>query len=153
MLEQDPTFVPALTVVEAAFRARRMFKEAAVARLSVDSTSVRSSLERVVAASGYRGLMTFISQQDEDRSAREYISPYFMAYYHAAAGEPDRALPWLEKAFEQGHPALVLLAIEPVYDAVRQNGTFRRIEAGIGLRPDDRLARVRLDGDDTPKTR
>jgi serine/threonine-protein kinase len=42
-----------------------------------------------------------VLRQLEELSTRRYVSPYHMAYVHTGLGEHDRALDWLERAYEE----------------------------------------------------
>ncbi len=55
------------------------------------------------------------------------VSPVHFALIHAALGERDRALDWLDRAVEARSGWLVYLATEPRFDALRDHPRFRSL--------------------------
>jgi len=47
-----------------------------------------------------------ILRQLEERATREFVSPYHLAYVHVGLGEADKAMDYLEKAFEHRSGAI-----------------------------------------------
>jgi hypothetical protein len=56
-----------------------------------------------------------------------YVSPVELARVHVALGDHARALDFLERAVELGTSAVVLVNVEPAFDALRGSPRFRRI--------------------------
>jgi adenylate cyclase len=48
-------------------------------------------------------------------------------------GDTDASFEWLERAFQTRASALVYLAVDPRYDAVREDPRFRDLVRRIGL--------------------
>lgn len=63
----------------------------------------------------------------EERAQREYVSPYSIASVYAGLGETDRALSWLERAYDDRTHWLVFLRVEPMFDSVRGDGRFEKL--------------------------
>ncbi|MBC7912174.1 MAG: tetratricopeptide repeat protein, partial [Pyrinomonadaceae bacterium] len=59
-----------------------------------------------------------------ERSAKQYVSPYHLAFIHIQLGERDAALDLLEQAVENGEPWLVWLGTEPQFDSLRGHARF-----------------------------
>ncbi|HVF49056.1 MAG TPA: protein kinase [Pyrinomonadaceae bacterium] len=61
-----------------------------------------------------------------------YVSPYFVAIIHVGLGEKEAALEWLEQAYKDRHPGMVLMKVDPRFDALRADPRFaellRRVE-------------------------
>jgi serine/threonine-protein kinase len=82
------------------------------------------AFERGYAESGYPGSQ---KRGAEVYAAREgAIDPLGVANGYVYAGEKDRALEWLEKAYEQRHPGLPYLGA-PMYDGLRSDPRFQSI--------------------------
>jgi len=47
------------------------------------------------------------------------VSPYFIATVYAGLDDKDQKFSWLEKAFDERYPYLILIKLEPVFDKVR----------------------------------
>lgn len=69
----------------------------------------------------------------ERRAESEYVSPYGIASYHAVVGNMERALDWLDRAFEVRDGTLVWMKVNPRFDPLRAEPRFR-----------DMLGRLRL---------
>ena len=54
-----------------------------------------------------------------------YVNPVLIAHVYALSGEKDRALDWLEKAYQEGASLLVYLRVEPLYDPLRDDPRFQ----------------------------
>jgi hypothetical protein len=50
-------------------------------------------------------------------------------------GDKDRALAWLEKAYEQHSNEIVALKVSPAYDPLRDGPRFQDLIRRIGLAP------------------
>ena len=62
--------------------------------------------------------------QQSASSRFSYISPADLGVSYAMAGEKDRALAWLEKAYEQHDPGLAELKVEPGVDSLRSDPRY-----------------------------
>jgi tetratricopeptide (TPR) repeat protein len=68
----------------------------------------------------------FLSQLDA-LSKRRYVSPLYFANVYAGLKENDKAIEYLNKAFDARHPGLVLIRIEPMFDGMRSDGRFTQL--------------------------
>ena len=91
---------------EALAEARRFFA------LRGDS-EVAEALERGYAQGGYAGAMRLAAETLAARSKRTYVKPTQVAHLYAYAGEKDRALDWLEKAYQERDTHLIFLNLRP----------------------------------------
>jgi Flp pilus assembly protein TadD len=66
-------------------------------------------------------------------SRQKYVPPYNIAIVHAGLGEVDAALGWLEKAYETRDVRLTFLAVEPKWDAMRNDPRFRALLRRLAL--------------------
>ena len=73
-------------------------------------------------------------------SRERYVPPYAMALVHAGLGDRERALNWLERAYEARDVHLVWLPMDPKWDAFRGDVSFRSLiercgfEGGVKVR-------------------
>ena len=79
--------------------------EQAVA-LSPGATLFLSQLGEAYALTGDVERARQILEQLHDRSRREFVSPYHLAYVHAGLGDADAAIDYLERAFERRSGAI-----------------------------------------------
>ncbi len=72
-------------------------------------------------------------------SKRRYYPPYQIATIYSGLGDRDRALEWLEKAYEERSPGLTFLKTEPMLDGLRTDRRFqdlvRRVELASSQSP------------------
>jgi TolB-like protein len=62
-----------------------------------------------------------------------YVSAYDIAVVHAALGDEEAALQWLEKSLEERSAMLVNIGWDPRFDALRESSAFRAIPAAMKL--------------------
>jgi eukaryotic-like serine/threonine-protein kinase len=68
-----------------------------------------------------------ILDQVESLSKRRYVSPLYFAIIYAGLKDNDKAMEYLNKAFEARHPGLVLIRIEPMFDGLRSDERFMQL--------------------------
>ena len=66
-----------------------------------DSTLYLAQLGQALALAGQTAKARDVLQQLEALAKERYVSPYHMAYVHTGLGEHDRAMDWLERAYEE----------------------------------------------------
>src|SRR5688572_3772936 len=66
-----------------------------------------------------------ILNQLESLSKRRYVSPLYFANVYAGLRNSDKAMEYLNKAFDARHPGLVLIRIEPMFDGLRADQRFK----------------------------
>ncbi len=66
-------------------------------------------------------------------SRDHYVPPYAMAQVENGLGEPDAALDWLERAVNARDVHLLLLPIDPKWDAFRGAARFQAVLKQCGL--------------------
>ena len=65
--------------------------------------------------------------QLEALSKKRYVSPLYFAIVYAGLKDNDKAIEYLNKAFEARHPGLVLIRIEPMFDGLRGDERFKAL--------------------------
>ena len=84
-------------------------------------------LGEVYAASGYRNEAQKILEQLQELSKQRYVTPYVIARIHVTLGEKDKALQWLETAYQQQAEWMVLLKVDPCFDDLRPDPRFQSL--------------------------
>jgi hypothetical protein len=88
----------------------------------------------VHAVAGRRDAAAQILGRLEARVERgEYVSPVSIALVHIGLGDADRALRWLERAYEERAPQLIWLKVDPIFDPLRSAPRFTRLLRKVGL--------------------
>ena len=68
-------------------------------------------------------------------AAERYVSPYHSALVYAGLGENDRAVEWLEKAFQDRSWLVTCLGVDPLLDGLRSDSRFQELLRRLGLPP------------------
>jgi len=55
------------------------------------------------------------------------FNAYNLAIDHAALGEKDEAIQWLERAYWSRDSKLTVIAIEPIFDPLRSDPRFKNL--------------------------
>ena len=137
-LALDPRFLPAMD-----FRAR------ALSRLGRSPEAIATAERLVAAAPGlawtHGTLAEALAAADSVGVARAIVDslersleagltfPSAMARAHAALGNRDRAVGWLERALRERSSAIAYLSVEPAYDPLRGDPRFVQLLLDAGL--------------------
>ena len=70
-----------------------------------------------------------ISEMEKDT----YITPFSKAYLYASAGDVDKAMTWLETAYQEHDIGVLQLNITPMFDVLRADPRFDDLVKRIGL--------------------
>ena len=92
----------------------------------------------VTALSGNRTgglkILEELERNSQNSSAsKSYVSPAYLGYAYAVAGEKERAFAWLEKAYEQHDPGLTALKVNPEADSLRSDPRYIQLLRKMGL--------------------
>jgi tetratricopeptide (TPR) repeat protein len=96
-------------------------------------SEVVEALDRGYPGGGYRGAMKLAGETLAARSERSYVPGVRIARVFAHAGENDRALGFLEKAYERRETALVHIGVGWDWDALRGNPRYQAILRRMNL--------------------
>jgi serine/threonine-protein kinase len=142
-LSIDPTFVVANIPLGGAYVQKHMDSAAIAAfeQLTMASAFVTSKANPVpIAALAY---VFGVSKRREDalmyiellreKSATEYVSPYWMAVAYAGLGNTEEELRWLEKAFEDRDGFVSFVSVEPIFDGLRADPQFLKLLRKPGI--------------------
>src|SRR6266436_249247 len=69
----------------------------------------------------------------EEMAKHQYVSSSAFAAIYLGLGEKEKALDWLDVAYENQESACWLLKVDPIYDSVRKEPRFQAILKKIGL--------------------
>jgi len=103
-----------------------------------------AAFEQGLAEGGYEGAQRHIAdllaaryekaRGIPDAGARTVFMPVWIAWRYLDAGDPERAIDWLEVAYEAHDPSLPYVG-SPSWDALRPDPRFRALLRRIGLPP------------------
>jgi TolB-like protein len=112
----------------------RKYKDALECFKSVNTgdPELVKALEQGYMEGGYKGAMISYNKIAELRSKTSYWSSWDIATTYAMAGENDKAIIWLQKAFEVHDPVLPYL-LWPLLDNLREDPRFQEIAREMNL--------------------
>jgi tetratricopeptide (TPR) repeat protein len=134
VLRLDPTFGPAHGALGSLYNARGRYKEAIPElQLSVASSDqYAGDLIYALAKSGAPDSARKLLGQLEARSAREYLSPGWIATGYTGLGEIDRAFSWLDRAIRDRDPTIIEDSQVLSYDPLRADPRWAKFKAALG---------------------
>jgi len=135
-LKAGPNTIPALQWLGLAYvrlgRAQDAIDALEPSGLRADAQpGVQGSLAIAYAAAGRQADARELVNVLETRAKREYFSRTWLARAYAALGDKDRALTWLETAYEERDKWLTVANVDPTFDSLRGEPRFRAILAKI----------------------
>jgi serine/threonine protein kinase/tetratricopeptide (TPR) repeat protein len=102
-------------------------------KLSNGSPLMRAALAHTLSSAG-RTMEALQILDDLTRLAKQkYVAPYFFAGIHIGLGDNNRALEYLEKAYEEHSHWLIYLHIDPSMDGLRDDPRFQDLLRRVGL--------------------
>jgi len=98
--------------------------------------NVLASLRQAYQARGMQGYFKrMLELEQEETQETGNVWTYRMASFYARIGDEDKALEWLERAFNEQHDRLILLKVDPVFKRLRSNPQFTDLLKRIGFVP------------------
>ena len=137
-LELDPNNSWGHLWIGQAYVQKKMYQEAIdeinqAIRFSNGDTRARATLAHAYAIAGRRDDAIKVLDELQQLAKQRYVSPYFIALVYVGLREDDQAFAWLQKAYEEHHPYLVFLRVEPVFDRLRPDPRFADLVRRVGL--------------------
>ncbi len=137
-LEVGPNTIPALPWLGLAYvRLGRVQDAIAVLEPTSRRADVRAGVQAALAvayvAAGRQAEARALLHALETRAKREYYPRTWLVRVYAALGDNDRALTWLETAYDERDGWLTTANVDPSFDALRGEPRFRTILAKIRL--------------------
>ena len=139
-LELDTNFVPAHWLLGSALVQKARYPEAVAefqeaVRLTEGSPRYLARLGHAYAVMGKLDEARRLLDQLVELSRHRHVSSYNLAVVALGLGERDRALGWLEKAYEERSSQMCFLKVEPLWDALRPDPRFHEVLRQVGFTP------------------
>ena len=137
-VELDPNFYPThydlgMTYADEG-RHQEAIAELEKARtLSGDTERALSGLAYAYAVAGQKAKAKKLLEDLGRLSKRRYVPAFDIGVIYAALGENDLAFAYLEKAYEDRHPWLIMLRVMPKVDRLRSDPRFEQLLHRVGL--------------------
>jgi TolB-like protein/Flp pilus assembly protein TadD len=101
--------------------------------LSPESTMYLAQLGQAYARVGRTAKAREVLQRLEQLAEERYVSPYHMAYVHTGLGEADRAMDWLERAYEERAGAVFGVKGSFLFTSLRSHPRFQALLRKMNL--------------------
>jgi len=138
-LALDSTYVQARSRLAGALASAGRFTEALdeanrLVTLSDSSVPALALVATIDTRAGRRDEARALLDDLLARSRRQYVPSVLIALMFNALGDPDSALTWLEKAFDEHSNAIAYLAVDYQNDPLRRDPRFQALLARAGLK-------------------
>jgi tetratricopeptide (TPR) repeat protein len=101
--------------------------------LSPESSLFLAQLGQAFARAGRTDEAREVLRRLDELSRARYVSPYHMAYVYTGLGEQDRAMDWLERAFEERSGAVFSIKGSFLFTPLRSHPRFRALLRKMNL--------------------
>jgi len=101
--------------------------------LSENSPVVMAHLGAAYARQGAKPAATALLNDLQAMATRQYVPASAPAIVHAALGDRNAALDWLEKAYDEHDFAIVQIEVAPWFRSLRGEDRFQRIVTRLGM--------------------
>jgi tetratricopeptide (TPR) repeat protein len=137
-LEMDPNFALARMVLGQSYEQQGAYKEAIAelqkaVSISHDSPSMLGSLGHAYGVAGRKTEADEILDHLMRLSKNLYVSPFYVSIVYAGLHENDKAMDWLEKAYEDRSNAIIFLKVDPDFDGLRSDPRFQALLHRLAL--------------------
>jgi len=129
VLETDPNFLWAHCDIGFTYADHSMYERAIAAgrkavELSQGAPTFVAFLGDEYAVAGHLAEARETLERLRELSKHQYVTSYMVARIHAAMGETDEALRWLETAYQERAAWMVILRVDPRFDHMRSDPRF-----------------------------
>jgi serine/threonine-protein kinase len=100
-----------------------------------ETAGVRGHLARVYALTGREADARRILRELQERSRRDGVGAYEVAFIYAALGSKDEAFQWLDTAYRLRDSGLKFLKVDSTLDVLRSDPRFQELLRRVGLEP------------------
>jgi len=136
-LETAPNSLTAHTGLQGAYHKKGMYPQAFEhwkAKYSIlGHREVVEALDRGYAKGGYARAMVLAAEKLEALSRTTYVAPFNIAALYANAGKTDKALDWLEKAYDDRDPTTPAIYVVPTFINLHSEPRFRELLRRMNL--------------------
>ena len=130
-LDIDPKFAPARRLLEGVYAEMGKYKEAVEEREKMLSlfggSELAASVKEDFGKSGYRGVLQSWVEGLAEVSKHGHVPSYSVGEAYMRMGEKEKAIQWLQQAYNEHDTELVSLGVEPVFNPLRGDARFQEI--------------------------
>ena len=136
--EMDSTFAAAHWYVGMAYERKGVYQQAIAEfeqwfDLSQGDPAAIAALAHTYAVWGQRAEAEKRLAQLQTLSKTQYVPPFDVAMVHMGLGDKNRALEWLDKAYEEQSAFLIWIRVDPRFDSLHVEPRFHALLRRMGL--------------------
>jgi TolB-like protein/DNA-binding winged helix-turn-helix (wHTH) protein/Tfp pilus assembly protein PilF len=129
-LDMDPNFALPRMVLGEAYEQKGSYQQAIpelqkAASISHDSPPMLGALGHAYGVAGRSEDAEKVLTQLMEQSKKQYVSPFYVAIVYAGRGENEKAMDWLDKAYQDRSNGVVFIKVDPQLDGLRSDPRFR----------------------------
>jgi TolB-like protein/DNA-binding winged helix-turn-helix (wHTH) protein/Tfp pilus assembly protein PilF len=136
VLEMDPNF-PRAHMLIIAYVQKGLFADALAdverLRRSEETGWTWGTIAYTYGRSGQRAKAKFALEQLERVGRSQVVDPLSFAVAYIGIGDKEKALVWLQRAYQWHSSSLTALKVDPTYDPLRNDPRFQALVGRIGL--------------------
>jgi TolB-like protein/Tfp pilus assembly protein PilF len=137
-IDLDPTLAVAHLILGQAYEEKQLYPQALnelqkANLISNKAPLMLAAVGHAYARTGRRADAEVILAQLFERSKKENVSPFVIASIYEALGDKEKALDWLDKAYQDRSNALVFLKVDPELDTLRSHPRFKELQRKLNL--------------------
>jgi TolB-like protein/DNA-binding winged helix-turn-helix (wHTH) protein/lipoprotein NlpI len=137
-LEMDPNFALAHLVLGETFEQKGDYQQAInqlqrATALSPNSPLMVAGLGHAFAVARRTSEARAVLNQLTEQSKKQYVAPFYIALVYAGLSENEKAMDWLETAYEDRSNGLVFLKVDPELDTLRLDPRFKELQRKMNL--------------------
>ncbi len=91
------------------------------------------ALERGYREGGYNGALRSVAEMMVERSRTTHVTPWRIGTLYTRAGDKEKAIEFLEKAFEERDQNMPYLSVDPIFDYMRDDPRFQDLLRRMNL--------------------
>jgi tetratricopeptide (TPR) repeat protein len=137
-LDMDPNFVLPRMVLGQSYEQKGDFDQAIAelqkaAAISHQSPPVLGALGHAYAKADRKAEAEKVLQQLMDESKKQYVSPFYVAIIYAGLRQDEKAMDWLEKAYQDRSNTIIFLKVDPQLDTLRPSPRYQALLQRLAL--------------------
>ena len=136
-LKKAPTDPVALSTLKTAYHMKGMYPEAlAIWKLSYEAKGddqAVDALRKGERANGYPGALEKMAELLILRSDTSYVTPWQIGTLYTRAGNKEKAVTWLEKAYDARDNNMPYIGVDPIFDIIRSDLRFQNLLKKMNL--------------------
>ena len=137
ILEADPDFVQAHYYLSRAYGLKGSFAEAIAESDKIKPPDIIpfgiGQRGYIYALQGKRREALEIADQLQQASRTRHVDPHYIADIYIGLGDKDLAFAWLEKAYAEHSPGIIMMKVDPKYDPLRSDPRFAELMRRIHI--------------------